>query len=290
MRPSDTIVAVYLATTALLVLWHHQQVDDWMLVVSLHLLGAGAIVCLRRVRPPLPRPLGFLRDWYAYFLVLPLYKEVEYLAGAFGNWGLTEPIQRLEVALFSGHPALYLSEKLPWLIFSEYLHLSYLSYTVMFVSVGGYWYANKRRPEFAQLLVVVCATYYLSYLFFVLFPVDSPFYLFPKLGEPLSEGPFYKLVHFTSSRGGARGGAFPSVHVSISTVILATAWRYQRRLAYLLLPFVLGIYVATVYGRFHYTLDIIAGWVVAGAVLVICRKATPAARLIPDSSSEAALR
>ncbi|MCP5112237.1 MAG: phosphatase PAP2 family protein [bacterium] len=272
VRPVDVVTAAYLAITALVTLYHFSAVPQWAPLAAVQLVAAAAILLLSRLRVPLPKPLGFFRDWYPYFLVLPLYQEVEYLAGAYGNWGLTQPLQDLEVVLFAGHPSMYLSEMLPWPLFSEYLHLSYLSYTILFVCVGGYWYARGLRAEFAELLLVVCATYYASYLFFVLFPVDSPFYLYEKLGPPLSDGPFYKTVHFFSSRGGARGGAFPSLHVSVSTVILCTAWRHQRRLGWVLLPFVIGINIATVYGRFHYVLDVFAGWAVAAAVLVGVRR------------------
>jgi len=44
------------------------------------------------------------------------------------------------------------------------------------------------------------------------------------------------------------------------------AWKRQRRLAYLLLPIVLGVMVATVYGRFHYVLDTIAGLALGVAI------------------------
>jgi membrane-associated phospholipid phosphatase len=47
--------------------------------------------------------------------------------------------------------------------------------------------------------------------------------------------------------------------VSASIIVLVVAWKRQRQLAYLLLPIVLGVIVATVYGRFHYVLDTIAG-------------------------------
>ena len=46
------------------------------------------------------------------------------------------------------------------------------------------------------------------------------------------------------------------------------AWRHQRRLAYLLVPFTGSVMIATVYGRFHYVLDTLAGAVLAVAVVV----------------------
>jgi membrane-associated phospholipid phosphatase len=87
------------------------------------------------------------------------------------------------------------------------------------------------------------------------------------LKEPLSSHFFYKLVHFVSDRGGARGGAFPSSHVSITTVLWLTAWVRQRPIALWSSPIVAGLIFATVYGRFHYVLDVIAGLALAVAVV-----------------------
>ena len=106
-----------------------------------------------------------------------------------------------------------------------------------------------------------------SYLFFILLPVDSPYYLSQRLGPPLSGHFFFDLVHQMSARGGARGGAFPSAHVSGAVVVSLVAWRHQRRLAWLLVPFTLSVMVAAVYGRFHYVLDTLAGAALAIGVV-----------------------
>jgi hypothetical protein len=74
-----------------------------------------------------------------------------------------------------------------------------------------------------------------------------------------------------SARGGARGGAFPSAHVSGALVVSLVAWRHQRRLAYLLVPITAGVVIATVYGRFHYALDTLAGAGLAIAVVAAYR-------------------
>ena len=114
-----------------------------------------------------------------------------------------------------------------------------------------------------------------SYLFFILLPVDSPYYRWPRLGPPLSGHFFFDLVHQMSARGGARGGAFPSAHVSSAVVVSLVAWRHQRRLAYLIVPITVGVMVATVYGRFHYALDSIVGAALAIAVVGAYRYLPP---------------
>jgi membrane-associated phospholipid phosphatase len=49
------------------------------------------------------------------------------------------------------------------------------------------------------------------------------------------------------------------------------AWRHQPRLAYLLVPITGGVMIATVYGRFHYVLDALAGAGLAIAVVLVYR-------------------
>jgi membrane-associated phospholipid phosphatase len=180
---------------------------------------------------------------------------------------LTAAIPAWESALFAGQPSLYLSERLAFVPLSEYLHFCYLSYAIVIPSVAAYWYVSGRRAAFGELLLLLSTVLLGSYLFFILLPVDSPYYLSPRLGPPLSGHFFFDLVHQMSARGGARGGAFPSAHVSGAVVVLLVAWRHQRRLAYSLVPIVGGVMIATVYGRFHYVLDTLAG--AALAIVVV---------------------
>jgi len=157
---------------------------------------------------------------------------------------------------------------------SEYLHFCYAAYVIVIPSVAAYWYVSGRRAAFGELLLLLSTVLLGSYLFFMLLPVDSPYYLLPRLGPPLSGHVFFDLVHQVSARGGARGGAFPSAHVSGAVVVSLVAWRHQRRLAYLLVLITGGVMIATVYGRFHYVLDVLAGAALAIAVVAAYRKVT----------------
>lgn len=265
---TDRVIMIYLLIIAALVLVNNQKVSNWTLLVSLHFGGALLVSLLSR-RPAWRNPvLSFIRDWYPVPLFLVFYKEVEYLAMAFGDWSLTEIVRQWDQVLFSGQPSIYLSEAMPWLFFSEYIHFCYFFHNIQIPLIGGYFYATNRLA-FRELILLVCVTLCASYVFYILFPVDSPFYLSPPLKEPLSEGVLYKLVHFASERGGARGGAFPSSHVSVSTVIWLVIWSRQRKLAILLLPITIGLIFATVYGRFHYVVDSIVGFILAAAVFAV---------------------
>jgi membrane-associated phospholipid phosphatase len=261
---TDTVAALYFLLTGAILWFHRTQFPDWGVYLTVHLLAATSLCMLRRLPlRHLTGVTGFFRDWYPVLLFPLLYKEVEQFALSFGDWKLTKSIQQLEVALFGGHPSLYASWLYPWAPLSEYLHFCYFAYLLLLPTIGGWWYFGGRRHEFHELMLLVSTTLFSSYVFYVCYPVDSPFYLFKPLEAPLSDGFFYRLVHFVSDRGGARGGAFPSAHVSVSLVIWLVVWERQRRVAWVLAPVIAGLVGATVYGRFHYALDVLAGLFVA---------------------------
>ena len=77
--------------------------------------SAGAAVVGRTRRHPL-----------ALFPIL--YKEVQLLAAAVGDWRLTAVVSAAEERLFRGQPSLYLSERLSVVAVSEYPRFRYLAY------------------------------------------------------------------------------------------------------------------------------------------------------------------
>jgi len=266
-RWTTTLTVSYLAITAALIAILANTVPGRAWLVAVHVTLSGLLLILNRARPS----AGILRvilDWHPLMLFPLLYKEVEVLAAAIGDWRLTAAIPACEAALFGGQPSMYLSERLAFVPLSEYLHFCYLSYVIVIPSVTAYWYVSGRRTAFGELVLMLSTVLLGSYLFFILLPVDSPYYLSQRLGPPLSDRLFFDLVHQMSARGGARGGAFPSAHVSGAVVVSLVGWRHQRRLAYLLVPFTGSVMIATVYCRFHYALDTLAGAGLAIAVVV----------------------
>jgi membrane-associated phospholipid phosphatase len=269
-RWTTTLTASYLAITAALIATVGNAVPGRAWLVAVHLTLVGSLLILNRASPS-AGILRVIRDWHPLMLFPLLYKEVELLAAVIGDWRLSVAIPAWESALFGGQPSLYLSERLAFVPLSEYLHFCYLSYVIVIPSVAAYWYVSGRRAAFGELLLTLSTVMLGSYLFFILLPVDSPYYLSQRLGPPLSGHFFFNLVHQMSAFGGARGGAFPSAHVSGAVVVSLVAWRHQRRLAYLLVPITGGLLIATVYGRFHYVLDTLAGASLAIAVVVAYR-------------------
>ena len=81
---------------------------------------------------------------------------------------------------------------------------------IVIPSVTAYWYMSGRRAAFGELLLMLSTAMLGSYLFFILLPVDSPYYLSQRLGPPLSGHFFFDLVHQMSALGGRAAAHLPA--------------------------------------------------------------------------------
>ena len=136
-RWTTTLTASYLAITAALIAILGNTVPGRTWLVAVHLTLSALLLILNRARPS-AGILRVIRDWHPLMLFPLLYKEVEVLAAVIGDWRLTAAIPASESALFAGQPSLYLSERLPFVPLSEYLHFCYLSYVIVIPSVTAY--------------------------------------------------------------------------------------------------------------------------------------------------------
>jgi membrane-associated phospholipid phosphatase len=253
---------------------------------------ATVIVSVIALRVPFHRA-GYFRvaRVLAPLLLFPfLYKMTGRISAGLDTWILDGPIEHFEAIVFRGQPSMLLSQRAPWIALSEFLHLCYFSYYLVVPAVAVSLIAQKREREAARAVFAICGCFFLLGIFYIWLPVTSPLYKYPPLAPPLGTGFFYRLNHAISARGGVPGAAFPSSHAALSTLSLLLARRWDRRLFRVLLFPVLGILFATVYCRYHYALDVVAGVIVAWIAFGLFARPFADSGLRPIRSRGAGLR
>jgi len=80
-------------------------------------------------------------------------------------------------------------------------------------------------------------------------------------------GPFFQIVRFVYRTFEAGSAAFPSSHVAVALTTLWFSWRYLRPIRWLHTLVAFLLCVSTVYGRYHYVIDVVAG-ILTAAILV----------------------
>src|SRR5580658_9607211 len=146
------------------------------------------------------------------------------------------------------------------------MQFSYMTYFLYLVILPGILYAQGKCAEFCTVMVATAIAHYSVYTMAILVPVESPYFALASLNlAPLEGGAFTTAIEFIERFGRVHGGAFPSAHVAGSMVALLAARRYKPWLFWICLPFFLSMCVATVYGRYHYIADVLAG-IAVGAI------------------------
>ena len=260
--------------------------------IALHTAIAGSILMLciaadRLSREPeaarswLGATVQCVRLWYPQAVFLFCFEELGRLVHlVFSQW-FDGYLIAFDHALTGVHPSVWLGQ-FSQPVLNDVIQMAYISYFVYLTIVCAALELQGQRRAFWAVMTSSMAAYVAGYTISIFFPTESPWFaLAPLQHGDLSGGLFTALINLIERLGRVHGAAFPSAHVSGSTVALLGAWRYDRKLFWWLLPFYLGMLFSTVYGRYHYVADVIAGIAVgflgfwAGHRLMRCRGALP---------------
>jgi len=211
------------------------------------------------------RAWQFARHWYPLALYIFFFEELQGLVhaifpGWFDGWLISFDYK------FAGvHPAAWLA-RFATPALNDFMQFSYMTYFLFLVILPAILYAQGKRAAFWTVMVSTAIAHYSVYVIAVLLPVESPYFALASLHlAPLSGGAFTSVIEFIERFGRVHGAAFPSAHVAGSMVAILAARRYKPWLFWICLPFFSSMCVATVYGRYHYVADVLAG-IVVGAI------------------------
>lgn len=226
---------------------------------------------LDRKRPR--RVISVVRDWLPIGFILLAYREMGWFAPAHHTYELERGWivwDRLLLDDWRLRAAIeFLGPLLPAI-----LELSYtLVYAIGPFSVAVLYLYSQRDMADQFLFTFVLGTV-ISYALYPYFPSEPPRAVFPDADMPQIDTVFRRFNWWILSGGGIHTSVFPSGHVSHA---FAAAFAMLR-----VLPdkkwagrslFVLAvlIYFATVYGRYHYAVDGLAGFVVAVVALTVTK-------------------
>lgn len=277
----------YLAIVGILILFFHgNSVSHWEWLIMAHVVLLGLIhwliywYSLKHIG----KTLGLLRHFYPVLLYAGFFAETGQLDQMFVQGYLDPIVIGWDQKLFGFQPSLAFMERLPFLLVSEVFYAAYFSYYIMIGGVGLTLYL-RNRGQFFHYVSVVSFVFYVCYLLYIFLPVIGPpvfFRAIPGYNLPASlqqlasaaqypevvkSGWFYRIMKWIYQVFEAPGAAIPSSHVAIALCTAYFSFRYIRGIRWLHVIMVVLLCLATIYCRYHYVSDVLAG--IAIAVLLI---------------------
>ena len=274
LTTSDLATVTFLALLSLLNVICASVIPQWFLLAGCNALLIGLIFLFcTRAKSSSSRVVKYVRDWYPvpiiffvfkemYLMVHPIHpKDFDRLLIDIDRWIFgTDPTRWL--AAFS-HPAV-----------TEILQISYACYYIILIGVFFELDLEKRHTEYFLGAFLVVYGFYLSYVGYIILPAVGPrftlhdFHLlnnelpgvfitdalrdFVNAGESIPKG-------VPNAIELAQRDAFPSGHTQLTLIILYIALTNRLRSRWVLLVVGSLLIISTVYLRYHYVIDVIAG-------------------------------
>lgn len=250
------LVALYVELFALVRVWEHARSRR---------PTAELWVSLRRIQY-----LTLLRDWAPWMIILLIYENlhdlVPYLAGPDRDSSLIA----VDRALFGEvHVTIWL-ERFVSPELTTVMVIVYFSFFFYPAILGIALYRKADKSGWRVLLLGMSLVAFSGFTLYILVPAVGPMramsdaYSVDLQRRAMASAASTLHETFRVSRD-----VFPSLHVGMTTLYLLIAWRFARRLFWILLPFIAALWFSTLYLRYHYVIDLIAGMALAVVAYVV---------------------
>lgn len=280
LRAVDFVLVSVLLIYPVLAASFRSRVAHWRSLALVELGTALLFLVLNKVQQQLTRRGGrfFLRLFSVSVALMVIYESSLRLTLIFWPAFKDPAIISLEQALFGVQPTVWLQAIVsPGL--TEWMMFSYLSYFAFYPIVGASIFFKRGEKVMETFLFTLCVNNIFCNILYLAYPVDNPVAgLGPLHTVPLKGFVFTAAGEYIRSHMMTPGGGMPSGHVAATTIMLMTAYRYDRRLFFVLSPFAVSIILSTVYCRYHYLSDSVMGLVTA----LFIWQATPVLKKVLD--------
>ena len=239
------------------------------------MLGNVTLLVVLLVLPQLTVRMGALahdlmRALFSFLSAYLGYERVGALIGALRTRSYELEMLRIDEAIFGGHASVWL-ERVHHPALSEYLQAVYLFYFPQLLLVGVVILVLRRRDLFYEYIIAVNLALILTHVSYYVVPLRSPFLVADLYPQMLSyTRPLEGLWYFDELRQSLleattmRYDCFPSGHTMHSVMAMVFAWRASKWLGVIETAIAVSIVFSTLYLRYHYAIDLVAG--VAGAI------------------------
>ncbi|MFQ5845590.1 MAG: phosphatase PAP2 family protein, partial [Planctomycetota bacterium] len=192
---------------------------------------------------------------------------------------------RWDERLLGGHPGAWL-DPVASPPLTEVLRACWLCYFILPFLVAVPLWRRGRTAVFDEMALALVFGWLLSFAGYYAVPALGPGYFPDRVPAPevvSAPGVTQTTAHFLFSLEGRMTDIFPSGHTIIALLALWQAARHRLRGWPLLVPVVSGLVVGTVYLRYHYGVDVVAGVAVAGLVIAVTPRWAASHRARPDA-------
>jgi membrane-associated phospholipid phosphatase len=260
--PVDKLILGYFFVTGLVVLgWWNTLPQAFGLLVW-HILGSALIVY--EVKRP-NRTSWLFHNWYTLPYLSYFYREVALLIPAMRSSDISRQLSDrwladLDFRIWHVNPSIWL-ERITWPALVEWEQLLYTMFLPAVILVAALLWRKGRFVEFQYYAFLISMGYIVTYVGYIFVPARGPRYLL----NSMQHIPLQGLWLFRSMQDGLNRlesyhyDCFPSGHTELTLLACWSSRTVSKRWFLIYLAYTPFLIFATVYLRYHYTVDLAAG-------------------------------
>jgi hypothetical protein len=207
--------------------------------------------------------------------LLASFFQLREILPAVSPWSDDARIYAFDLRVFGVEPSVWLDRFVSpatteWFAFFYFLYFAILTVHVLPML---FWQRNVQL--LSRFSIGVLLLFMIGHLLYMVVPGWGPYwYLSGVFRHGLSGGAFWKLVREAVDAGGAQKDIFPSLHTAVPTFLAIFSFRHRRLLPFkyswpVIVFFATQIITATMFLRWHYLVDVVAGIVLAAVASLL---------------------
>jgi membrane-associated phospholipid phosphatase len=278
LSPVDLVSVAFLFCLTALNLIYHNSVQQWLALVAINLAVVILILFLAwGAEEKGTRLLIGLHRWYCYLIIIFIFKEIYLMVHPIHPTDYDQVFISVDKWMFGVNPTQWMA-RFAHPLLTEVLQIAYFSYYILFIILGVELYRRHATRDFDKAAFLIVYGFYLSYIGYFALPGVGPRFTLHDFSALDTELPGVFLTNALRSIINAgesipqihdravdfvQRDVFPSGHTQLTIIVMALGFRYRLRARWLLLSLGSLLVLATVYLRYHYVIDLIAGALLA---------------------------
>jgi membrane-associated phospholipid phosphatase len=264
--PVDKVVLTYYAFTTIFIVGWWSRIPEAPLLLLWH--GVAIVVAVYEIKRP-NRTSWFFRNWYALPYVAACYKEMALFIPAVRGTDADQWLADLDFSIWHVHPSVWL-ERIQRPELTELVQIAYTLFVPAVLLVPVMVWRRRRFADFQYLAFLIALGYLVSYIGYIIVPARGPRFLLKHFQHIPLEGLWlFNTMQSTLDRlESAHYDCFPSGHTELTILAWWGSRLISKPLFWAYFAYTLSIIFATVYLRYHYTVDVMAGAAVAAALIL----------------------
>jgi membrane-associated phospholipid phosphatase len=264
--PVDKIIIPYFAASAMFIAVWWSAIPD----AGLHFIWHVAALLLLWLEIKRPNRTSWVfRNWYPVLYVATCYKEMALFIPAVRSTDADRLLADIDFRLWHVHPTVWL-ERVQSAPLTEFLQLIYTLFVPAVLLVAALLWRKGYYREFQYYAFLIAIGFLASYVGYMLVPARGPRFLLRDVQHvPLQGLWLFHWMQTTLDRlESAHYDCFPSGHTELTILAWWGSRMVSGRLFKAYFAYTPLIIFATVYLRYHYTVDLLAGAVLAAGLIL----------------------